>query len=160
MLIASADAIPKKRGPKTDVLEALLRRVDGLEKRLDHDDDGEKPGSKPTQTTLSEAKGSSSPEEYQLDSPRMDENPAVRHQPESAPAPTSGLLQSNHIPSPANSTHSLPAHDQANLLLSIYFNRIHGKPYHIFHEGSIRRRYLEGRLPSHLSLAIFAITIR
>lgn len=29
-----ADAIPKKRGPKTDVLEALLKRVDGLEQRL------------------------------------------------------------------------------------------------------------------------------
>lgn len=28
------DAVPKKRGPKTDVLEALLKRVDGLEKRL------------------------------------------------------------------------------------------------------------------------------
>lgn len=28
------DAIPKKRGPKTDVLEALLKRVNGLEKRL------------------------------------------------------------------------------------------------------------------------------
>lgn len=28
------DAIPKKRGPKSDVLEALLKRVDGLEKRL------------------------------------------------------------------------------------------------------------------------------
>lgn len=26
--------MPKKRGPKTDVLEALLKRVDGLEKRL------------------------------------------------------------------------------------------------------------------------------
>lgn len=28
------DAIPKKRGPKTDVLEALLKRVDGLERKL------------------------------------------------------------------------------------------------------------------------------
>lgn len=28
------DAVPKKRGPKTDVLEALLKRVDGLERRL------------------------------------------------------------------------------------------------------------------------------
>jgi hypothetical protein len=26
--------VPKKRGPKTDVLEALLKRVDGLEKRI------------------------------------------------------------------------------------------------------------------------------
>jgi hypothetical protein len=32
--LISADAVPKKRGPKTDVLEALLKRVDGLEKRL------------------------------------------------------------------------------------------------------------------------------
>ena len=32
-----SDAVPKKRGPKTDVLEALLKRVDGLEKRL-HDE--------------------------------------------------------------------------------------------------------------------------
>lgn len=30
----SVDAVPKKRGPKTDVLEALLKRVDGLEKKL------------------------------------------------------------------------------------------------------------------------------
>lgn len=30
----ATDAVPKKRGPKTDVLEALLKRVDGLEKRL------------------------------------------------------------------------------------------------------------------------------
>lgn len=28
------DAIPKKRGPKTDMLEALLKRVDGLERRF------------------------------------------------------------------------------------------------------------------------------
>ena len=28
------DAVPKKRGPKTDVLEALLKRVNGLEERL------------------------------------------------------------------------------------------------------------------------------
>ena len=33
------DAVPKKRGPKTDanVLEALLKRFDGLEKKLQHD---------------------------------------------------------------------------------------------------------------------------
>lgn len=32
--LARADAVPKKRGPKTDVLEALLKRVDGLEAKL------------------------------------------------------------------------------------------------------------------------------
>jgi hypothetical protein len=29
-----SDAVPKKRGPKTDVLDALLKRVDGLEAKL------------------------------------------------------------------------------------------------------------------------------
>jgi hypothetical protein len=33
-LMYLTDAVPKKRGPKTDVLEALLKRVDGLERRL------------------------------------------------------------------------------------------------------------------------------
>lgn len=33
-LIRGTDAVPKKRGPKTDVLEALLKRVDGLEAKL------------------------------------------------------------------------------------------------------------------------------
>jgi hypothetical protein len=30
----NTDAVPKKRGPKTDVLEALLKRVDGLEAKF------------------------------------------------------------------------------------------------------------------------------
>lgn len=37
------DAIPKKRGPKTDVLEALLKRVDGLERRLKHEKKSQSP---------------------------------------------------------------------------------------------------------------------
>jgi len=34
VLTGFPDAVPKKRGPKTDVLEALLKRVDGLERSL------------------------------------------------------------------------------------------------------------------------------
>lgn len=38
----NTDAVPKKRGPKTDVLEALLKRVDGLEAKLkEKNTDGE-----------------------------------------------------------------------------------------------------------------------
>ena len=40
-LIPCIDAIPKKRGPKTDVLEALLKRVDGLEAQLKDTRSGE-----------------------------------------------------------------------------------------------------------------------
>ena len=38
-----SDAVPKKRGPKTDVLEALLKRVNGLEKRLKDEKKSESP---------------------------------------------------------------------------------------------------------------------
>jgi hypothetical protein len=48
-----SDAVPKKRGPKTDVLEALLKRVDGLEKRLRTE--GERPDSQSPSTPTKEA---------------------------------------------------------------------------------------------------------
>ena len=58
LTVCSTDAVPKKRGPKTDVLEALLKRVDGLEKRLvsegKSDDPAETdPTSTPTQESTS-----------------------------------------------------------------------------------------------------------
>lgn len=37
------DAVPKKRGPKTDVLESLLKRVDGLEAQLREKNDQTSP---------------------------------------------------------------------------------------------------------------------
>ncbi|GJC98332.1 fungal specific transcription factor domain-containing protein [Colletotrichum higginsianum] len=42
------DAVPKKRGPKTDVLEALLKRVDGLEAKLKEKNAGDKTPTTPT----------------------------------------------------------------------------------------------------------------
>lgn len=45
---SSTDAIPKKRGPKTDVLESLLKRVNGLEKRLKEDGDDTPSGTNST----------------------------------------------------------------------------------------------------------------
>lgn len=41
--------MPKKRGPKTDVLEALLKRVDGLEAKLKEKKENENPGSPTTE---------------------------------------------------------------------------------------------------------------
>lgn len=51
------DAVPKKRGPKTDVLEALLKRVDGLEKKLK---DEKKPSS-PTTGSEENSSGADKP---------------------------------------------------------------------------------------------------
>lgn len=49
-----ADAIPKKRGPKTDVLEALLKRVDGLEQRLKDEKKSNSPDNESSPTAREE----------------------------------------------------------------------------------------------------------
>lgn len=48
--------MPKKRGPKTDVLEALLKRVDGLEQKL-------KENKKPEPSTPTSETGPQIPED-------------------------------------------------------------------------------------------------
>ena len=45
--------MPKKRGPKTDVLEALLKRVNGLEKRLK--DEGKDPDEDTSEVVVAES---------------------------------------------------------------------------------------------------------
>ena len=45
--------MPKKRGPKTDVLEALLKRVNGLEKRLK--DEGKDPDEDTSEAVVAES---------------------------------------------------------------------------------------------------------
>lgn len=61
MLTQPTDAVPKKRGPKTDVLEALLKRVDGLEAKLREkgEDDGSPTSSNMPGTGKGDASGSS-----------------------------------------------------------------------------------------------------
>ena len=49
------DAVPKKRGPKTDVLEALLRRVDGLERRLKDEKNSDSPNEEVEVVTAEES---------------------------------------------------------------------------------------------------------
>ena len=52
------DAVPKKRGPKTDVLEALLKRVDGLEARLKEKGEPETPTIEDTPSIVAESSSS------------------------------------------------------------------------------------------------------
>lgn len=56
--LVRADAVPKKRGPKTDVLEALLKRVDGLEAKLKSKK--EQPGLPSSETVASATEEASS----------------------------------------------------------------------------------------------------
>ena len=70
------DAVPKKRGPKTDVLEALLKRVDGLEAKL-KEKSAESPTtpSSPETSRESPAVNGSTPPESESD--RQPKRPAL-----------------------------------------------------------------------------------
>ena len=73
MLTGATDAVPKKRGPKTDVLEALLKRVDGLERRL-------KDEKKSTSQSPNNETGSSTLDNPEKESPESSDSKPKRPQ--------------------------------------------------------------------------------
>lgn len=87
--------MPKKRGPKTDVLEALLKRVDGLEAQLKE---------KKTEEGGSSADGASDdaqPKAEEADSTDVQEPPAKRRAGEDNTSPTSNRAVPLLAPKPA-----------------------------------------------------------
>lgn len=85
--MSGLDAVPKKRGPKTDVLEALLKRVNGLEKRLKDEkkeDSAENPDNDGSSRNAQEQMADQSPEseanpanpgEREVEEKQMNSNP-------------------------------------------------------------------------------------
>ncbi|QDS76345.1 hypothetical protein FKW77_002864 [Venturia effusa] len=151
------DAVPKKRGPKTDVLEALLKRVDGLEKRL--------------RTEGKEDSPTNSVKEAIVEAIREGEEKKKQAQQPDGPRSTSDSTTiSNSGTVNGNGTRASPPTPQQipqpptqlypELLLDTYFGRIHGKPYHILDQASTRQRLLTGQLPNHLAYAIYALSAR
>ncbi|KAF2770074.1 hypothetical protein EJ03DRAFT_311085 [Teratosphaeria nubilosa] len=142
------DAIPKKRGPKTDVLEALLKRVNGLEKRFKDEKQSDSP------TAL---------EAVEVASAAPAHAPAPREQ--SHPKRT---LLSPPAQRPQDPIQVYSAHQVAMLeldafsgpLIDTYFARLHGKPYYILDEPATRQRLRVGQLPRFLVNAIFAVSVR
>lgn len=45
-------------------------------------------------------------------------------------------------------------------ILDTFFSRIHGRPFYILEESYTRQKHQLGQLPSHLILAIYALTVR
>ncbi|OGM44365.1 Zn(II)2Cys6 transcription factor [Aspergillus bombycis] len=128
------DAVPKKRGPKTDVLEALLKRVDGLEKRLQDDNHPLSPTSSASPTKSMEQ---------------------LAAQVNFHPPPPSHTFPPPPAPQQPSQSHRLP-----DSMLDVYFARLHGKPYSILDEAATRQLHQRGQLPMCLSMAIHALTIR
>ncbi|KAK4147985.1 fungal transcriptional regulatory-like protein [Dichotomopilus funicola] len=139
------DAVPKKRGPKTDVLEALLKRVDGLEARLK-----DKKAKSDTET---------------LETPVVDDHEASTSTSATSDAGLGLKLdvgQENQDVATLASSHSsehLPGFDP-DVLLDIYFARFHDKPFHVFDESTLRQRLQLNQVPGYLVHAIYAVAAR
>ncbi|KAF4457998.1 hypothetical protein F53441_152 [Fusarium austroafricanum] len=147
------DAVPKKRGPKTDVLEALLKRVDGLEAKLR--EKGEDDVSLASSNLPGAGKGEAS--ESGSQATEVGESMAKRVAVDARASPGDTASLSPHTPV-ARSLSQPPA--QAEALLDTYFARFHGKPYYIVDESSIRQRLQLNQLPRFLSFAISAVAAR
>ncbi|KAF2635870.1 hypothetical protein P280DRAFT_410729 [Massarina eburnea CBS 473.64] len=147
------DAVPKKRGPKTDVLEALLKRVDGLEKRLHTEGKSDGADGEGESSNGEEAASDFKSPSSQTPAPSA---PQPRPTLEIAPSRAGGAKQLMSPIEPSLQTPSIvPDH-----LLDTYFARIHGKPYFILDETTTRQRLQTNQLPSYLACAIYAVSAR
>ncbi|KAI1270770.1 hypothetical protein F5Y18DRAFT_369457 [Xylariaceae sp. FL1019] len=155
------DAVPKKRGPKTDVLEALLKRVDGLEAQLKEKktSDSSPPGEQPSPSAVIEdtddiTEGSSPDKTAQTSTVESEPKPK-----RIALEIPKGNDTSNVIFSPVGTSEMSPE-IQMEALLDTYFNRFHAKPYHILDESLVRQRLQLNQLPMSLLHAIYAVAAR
>jgi len=140
IVLRLADAVPKKRGPKTEVLEELLKRIDGLEKRLGENDSGSGSGSKESPDA----------EDSNMSSVATRGKEAMSPPPETGPSPI--------VVSPALTATT----DQRLIsrLVDIFFERVNGKPYTLFHEGVFRQDWADGRIPSYILDTVCAVSVR
>ncbi|KAM6482084.1 fungal-specific transcription factor domain-containing protein [Trichoderma sp. SZMC 28011] len=153
------DAVPKKRGPKTDVLEALLKRVDGLEAKLKEKNAEGEQASASSATENSETPTTESSTKRQPAERDIAEPVAKRRATEEKTTPNVTELP---LYSPQTSTTGEPATPsiQTDALLDTYFTRFHNKPFHIFDESLIRKRVNQNQLPPFLFDAIAAVAAR
>lgn len=144
------DAVPKKRGPKTDVLEALLKRVDGLEAKLRE----KNASASPTTPTTPGARDDSPPVGPQGDS---DSERQIKRLAIDTNRGADGNETALFSPIPAREPSPTI---QTEALFDTYFTRFHAKPYYILDESSVRQRMQLNQLPSYLVHAVYAVAAR
>jgi len=140
--------VPKKRGPKTEVLEELLKRIDGLEKRLGD-----------TESTGAVTRDSPGADHSNTSSVASRKRPATSSPVGSATSPSASLTPSAHIDIAA--APGVSSDEQLiRRLVDIFFERVNGKPYTLFHEGLFRLQWAEGRVPHHILNTLCAVSVR
>ncbi|KAL2836244.1 type I 3-dehydroquinase-domain-containing protein [Aspergillus pseudoustus] len=162
-------AVPKKRGPKTDVLEALLKRVDGLEKRLQDDNSHPLSPASPVKDLSPQSQAAAQaafPLAAQPYGSSTNNNP-VPHGHGGVSVNGYGQAQQihpqvyghghpqAHAHSPVQQSGRIP-----DAMLEAYFARLHGKPFFILDETATRRGHANGTLPAYLGLAVYALALR
>lgn len=163
----SEDATPKKRGPKTDVLEALLKRVNGLEKRLK---DENKPGAAddlavdddttssanagPTEPVAGAEKNAEPAAAATSSKPEQRGQAETRIDPQLQPV----LARRESFATKVESHGANASFTEA--LIDTYFARLHGKPYYILDEPATRQRWRDNQLPRYVVNAVHAATIK
>lgn len=148
------DAVPKKRGPKTDVLEALLKRVNGLEKKMKDDKKPESPENAPTQQPggSEQVDAGGDQMEVAVEDGNAEETSRIDL---AQPPPPAAVVQRT---TQYEGTREAIAFTDA--LLDTFFSRLHDKPYYILDETATRNRLRDGHLPRYLVNAIHAVSIR
>ncbi|KAI0134607.1 fungal transcriptional regulatory-like protein [Xylariales sp. AK1849] len=156
------DAVPKKRGPKTDVLEALLKRVDGLEQRLKEkkSDDASPTTEEPSLSVLSAAEDDAAVDgsAENQDAGSTASEPKVKRPALETQIPNDAGGEAA-VYSPTVASEPSPG-VQPDDLLDTYFSRLHAKPYHILDESNVRQRLQLNQLPIYLVHAIYAVAAR
>ncbi|KAH8156762.1 hypothetical protein CIB48_g11485 [Xylaria polymorpha] len=159
-------AVPKKRGPKTDVLEALLKRVDGLEAQLKDQKkmSGNSKAAEEPPSANQEASNNNSEAPASGSTPPA---PTATSEPQPKRAaldttrtPESGSDIAPYSPTIANESPPSMQSDTLLALVDTYFTRFHAKPYHILDETSVRQRMRLSQLPLYLVHAIYAVAAR
>ncbi|KAI5802050.1 fungal-specific transcription factor domain-containing protein [Pyronema domesticum] len=165
-------AVPKKRGPKTEVLEELLKRIDGLEKRLG-ESEGSNGGGRGSKSPGAESSNASSVASRRPAAATTAREPAAMSPPNiPAPSPPPPIIESPITTgaggggvSPVAIQTPQPAPPQTDYrlmqrLVEIFFERVNGKPYTLFHERMFRQDWQEGRVPSYVLDTICAVSVR
>lgn len=141
------------------MLEELLKRIDGLEKRLGESDGGSGSKYSPPAADGGNTGGAAS-------RPTAPGNETATASPSASPlepkrSPPAAAAAAVAATSPA----ALPAATTADprlvsRLVDIFFERINGKPYTLFHEGMFRQDWADGRVPGCILDTVCAVSVR
>lgn len=133
--------MPKKRGPKTEVLEELLKRIDGLERRLEE--------------------GPRTEQQVQQSPPGP-----IQQQPLPPPPPQPSVEMMTPSPAPVTPPVVMEAQGQEEKrdwryrLVDVFFSRVNGRPYGFFHEPSFRAELAAGRVKEAILNSVCAASVR